>query len=53
MKPGIGKSTNALIDAVVRGELDEAQTLHLHMQLPELVTLPPPVAGKRIAELQG
>ncbi len=53
MKPGTAKSVDALIDAVVRGELDEAQTLRLCTESPELVTLALLAAGKRIAELQG
>ncbi len=53
MKPGTAKSVEALIGAVVRGELDEAQTLRLCTESPELVTLALLAAGKRIAELQG
>lgn len=53
MEPGTAKSPEALIDAVVRGQLDEAQTLRLCRESPELVTLALLAAGKRIAELQG
>jgi hypothetical protein len=53
MRAGTAKSPDALIDAVVRGELDEAQTLRLCTECPELVTLALRAAGKRIAELQG
>jgi len=53
MQPGTAKSVDALIDAVVRGELDEARTLRLCTECPELVTLALLAAGKRIAELQG
>ncbi len=53
MKPGTAKSVSALIDAVIRGELDEAQTLRLCTESPELVTLALLAAGKRIAELEG
>jgi len=52
MKPGTAKSVDALIDAIVRGELNEAQTLRLCTESPELVTLALLSAGKRIAELQ-
>ena len=53
MQPRKAKSVDALIDAVVRGELDEAHTLQLCAKCPELVTLALLAAGKRIAELQG
>ena len=53
MQPRKVKSVDALIDAVVRGELDEAHTLQLCAKCPELVTLALLAAGKRIAELQG
>lgn len=39
MQPGTPKSVDALIDAVVRDEPDEAQTLRLCPESPELVTL--------------
>ncbi len=50
MKPWTAKSVDALIDAVVRGELDEAQTLRLCLQFPELVTLALFAAGRRVGE---
>ncbi len=49
----MAKSVGALIDAIVRGELDEPKTLRLCKQWPELVTLALLAAGKRIAQLQG
>jgi transposase len=53
MQPGKAKSVGALIDAAVRGELDEGEALRLCRECPELVTLALLAAGKRIAELQG
>ncbi len=53
VKPGTAKSVDALIDAVMRGELDEARALRLCTQSPELATLALHAAGKRIGELQG
>lgn len=53
VKPGTAKSVNALIEAVVRGQLDEAQTLRLCTQSPELATLALHAARKRVGELQG
>ncbi len=50
MQPRKVKSVDALIDAVVRGELDEAHTLQLCAKCPELVALALLAAGKRIAE---
>jgi len=50
MQPGKANSVDALIDAAVRGELDEAKTLRLCKQCPELVTLALLAAAKRIAE---
>jgi hypothetical protein len=50
MLPGKAKSAEALIDAAVRGELDEAEALRLCKKCPELVTLDLPAAAKRIAE---
>lgn len=46
----MAKSAGALIDAIVRGELDEAQALRLCKECPELVTLALLAAGRRIAE---
>jgi len=53
MQPGTAKSAGALIDAAVRGELDQGEALRLCKERPELVTLALLAAGKRIAELQG
>lgn len=53
MRPGTAKSVAGLVDAAVRGELDQAQTLRLCTECPELVTLALLAAGKRIAELEG
>jgi transposase len=53
MPPGKANSVDALIDAAVRGELDEAEALRLCKECPELVTLALLAAAKRIAELQG
>jgi len=50
MRPGMAKSVGALMDAVVRGELDKAQTLRLCHESPELVALALLAAAKRIAE---
>jgi hypothetical protein len=52
MQPGKAKSAGALIDAAVRGELDEAKALRLCKECPELVTLALHAAAKRIADLQ-
>lgn len=52
MRSGTDKSVAGLVDAAVRGELDQAQTLRLCMECPELVTLALLAAGKRIAELE-
>ena len=53
MQPGKAKSAGALIDAAVRGELDQGEALRLCKECPEVVTLALLAAGKRIAELQG
>ena len=50
MGPGKEKSAGALIDAAVRGELDQAEAVRLCKECPELVTLALLAAGKRIAE---
>ena len=50
MPPGKAKSADALIDAVPRGEMGEAQALRLCKQWPEIVTLALLAAAKRIAE---
>jgi hypothetical protein len=46
------KRIDGLVDAAVRGELDETQTLRLCTECPDLVTLALLAARKRIAELQ-
>ena len=53
MQPGKAKSADALIDAAVRGKLDQAKALRLCKKCPELVILALLAAAKRIAELQG
>ena len=50
MQPGTAKSAGALIDAAVRGELDQEEALRLCKECPELVTLALLAAAKRIAE---
>ncbi len=50
MQPGKAKSAGALIDAAVRGELDQGEALRLCKECPELVTLALLAAAKRIAE---
>ena len=50
MKPGTAKSVDALIDALVGDELDEAQMLRLCSQSRELVAVALLAAGKRVAE---
>ncbi len=50
MQPRKAKSADALIDAAVRGELDQGEALRLCKECPELVTLALLAAGKRIAE---
>ena len=50
MEPRKAKSVAALIDAAVRGELDQARMLRLCSDAPELITLALLGAGKRIAE---
>lgn len=52
MRPGTAKSVAELVDAAVRGELDQTQALQLCAECPELVTLALLAAGKRIAELE-
>ena len=53
MQPGTAKSVHGLVDAAVRGELEEAEALRLCQQSPELVSLALLAAAKRIAQLQG
>ncbi len=53
MQPGTAKSVDALVDAAVRGELDEAEALQRCRQSPELFILALLAAAKRIAERQG
>ena len=50
MQPGKAKSAGALIDAAVRGELDQGETLRLCRECPEVVTLALLAAAKRIAD---
>jgi len=50
MQPGTAKSAAALIDAAVRGELDQQEALRLCKECPELVTLALLAAAKGIAE---
>ena len=50
MRPGKAQSVHGLVDAAVRGELNEAEALRLCKQCPELVTLAWLAAAKRIAE---
>ena len=54
MRPGKANSitTETLIAAAVRGELDEAQALRLCQENPEVVALALLAAARRIAELQ-
>lgn len=53
MAPRTVTSPEALIEAAVRGELDEAEALRLCQECPELVTLALLAAAKRIAGLEG
>jgi transposase len=53
MRPRKANSVEVLIDAVVRGDVDEGQALRLCRESPELVTLALLAAGKRIAKLEG
>ncbi len=53
MQPGTAKSVDALVDAAVRGELDQAEALQRCRQSPELFILALLAAAKRIAQLQG
>ena len=50
MQPGKAKLADALIDAAVRGELDQGEALRLCKECPELVTLALLAAARRIAE---
>ena len=50
MQPGKAKSAGALIDAAVRGELDQGEALRLCRECPEVVTLALLAAAKRIAD---
>jgi hypothetical protein len=50
MQPGKAKSAGALIDAAVRGELDQGEALRLCRECPEVVPLALLAAAKRIAE---
>ncbi len=53
MKPGTAESLRAIIDAALRGRLDEAMARELHKLGPEAVALAMLSTSKRIAELQG
>ncbi len=50
MRPGKANTSDALIDAAVRGELDETQARRLYKLGPEIVVLALLAAAKRIAE---
>ncbi len=50
MQPGKAKLAGALIDAAVRGELDQGEALRLCKECPELVTLALLAAARRIVE---
>jgi len=53
MRPGTAKTVEAIIDAALRGELDETRARQLHALGPEAVALALLATSKRIAELQG
>jgi hypothetical protein len=50
MKPGMAKTLNAIIDAALRGDLDETHARRLHPLGPEAVALAMLAASKHIAE---
>ena len=52
MKPGTAESLRAIIDAALRGQLDEALARQLHELGPEAVALAMPATCRRIAELE-
>jgi transposase len=52
MKPGTAKTLKAIIDAALRGQLDEALAHKLHELGPEAVALAMLAACRRIAELE-
>ena len=53
MRPGTAKRLDAIIDAALRGQLDDAHARRLHDLGPEAVALAMLAASQRIAELQG
>jgi len=53
MRPGTAKTVEAIIDAALRGELDETRARQLHALGPEAVALALLATSKRITELQG
>ncbi len=53
MRPGTAKRLDAIIDAALRGELDDAHARRLHSLGPEAVALALLAASQRIAELEG
>ncbi len=52
MRPGTANRLDAIIDAALRGQLDDAHARRLHDLGPEAVTLAMLAASQRIAELQ-
>jgi hypothetical protein len=53
MQPGTAKTLDVIIQATLRGELDETRARRLHALGPEAVLLAMLAASQRIAELQG
>ena len=53
MRPGTAKRLDAIIDAALRGQLDDAHARRLHDLGPEAVALALLATSQRIAELQG
>lgn len=53
MQPGTAKTLRVIVDAALRGELDEAGARRLHALGPEAVVLALLAASRRIAQLQG
>ena len=53
MRPGTAKRLDAIIDAALRGQLDDTHARRLHDLGPEAVALAMLAASQRIAELQG
>ena len=50
MRPGTARTVDAIIDAALRGELDETRARQLHALGPEAVALALLATSKRIAE---